>query len=200
MMTKVWCLKAPMFPGQDDEARKGHNMVLGRRLTIPDTDTMKGWDSDALSEKKDEEVGSDSASGGASRSGKSSSHSSSSSSSSSSSDSSSSTTSNEPPLKRQQASESTLPDREKQNVAAEPAVEEAPIITELLEQMRAGRLPQTSAEQRNRQRLTHGTRYSVPATLKEALRHGFINPNLPPPPGMVWRRQTGGFRLCLQGG
>ena len=70
----------------------------------------------------------------------------------------------------------------------------------LLQQMEAGQLPRTTETQRSRQRLTHGTRYRVPGALKEALRLGFINPNLPPPQGLVWERIRDGFQLSPRGG
>ena len=54
--------------------------------------------------------------------------------------------------------------------------------------MEEGILFSTTMEQRRRNRPTSGTQYGVPHGLREALDHGYIHPNLPPPPGLEWRR------------
>ena len=54
--------------------------------------------------------------------------------------------------------------------------------------MQEGILPRTTKEQRQRNRLTSGTTYGVPAGLTDALHAGYLHPNFPPPEGMEWRR------------
>ena len=57
--------------------------------------------------------------------------------------------------------------------------------------MDAGVVPRTTAKQRARNRASSGSGYAVPEGLREALHHGFIGPNLPPPRGMRWRADGG---------
>ena len=198
-------MKAPSFEGTDDGARRSHNLVFGRRLSIPPGSELGDLDSDQLSEKKDEDEdlgsGSDNDGGGGSKKSSSSSSSSSSDTSSSSSSSSTSTSKNGtskqmPPSHSATASTSGIPASNEPG----PSDSMASVKARLLEQMEAGQLPRTTETQRSRQRLTHGTRYRVPAALKEALRLGFINPNLPAPRGMQWERIQDGFRLTPRGG
>lgn len=64
----------------------------------------------------------------------------------------------------------------------------------------AGGLPRSSLNQRRRNRLTSGSGYCVPGSLREALRWGYVHPNLQPPHGMVWRGLGGVWRLVPRGG
>eukprot|EP00971_Amphidinium_carterae_P261894 5194785-Amphidinium_carterae.1 len=63
-----------------------------------------------------------------------------------------------------------------------------------------GQLPITSLVQRERNRQTTETDYSVPSALRSALRFGYVSPNLQPPEGMVWRVRSGKWHLGLRGG
>lgn len=62
-------------------------------------------------------------------------------------------------------------------------------------------LPRTTPEQRRRNRPKPKVEYKVPQHLYEALKWGYIAPNLPPPAGFVWRACPGGaYRLQPRGG
>jgi len=63
-----------------------------------------------------------------------------------------------------------------------------------------GALPLTSPEQRSRQRLSAGTDYGVPRMYREALHHGYLNPNLPPPDHYLWRCRGAVWTLAPRGG
>ena len=62
-----------------------------------------------------------------------------------------------------------------------------------------GLLPTTSLHQRERNRRT-GSDYRVPTQLQEALEHGYISPNLPPPAGLKWVHKAGEWTLVPRGG
>ena len=64
----------------------------------------------------------------------------------------------------------------------------------------SGDIPVTSLEQRRRQRATSNSGYAVPDTLRMALHHGYIGPNLPPPRGLVWQCSGRRWRLSVRGG
>lgn len=68
------------------------------------------------------------------------------------------------------------------------------------ELMRKGSIPCTSLEQRMRCVPMAGSGYGVPDGLKEAFRHGYVHPNLPPPTGMKWVCHSGVWRLLPRGG
>ena len=179
---KIWCLKAPDFIGCDDAARKQHNGVVGRRLVIPGSEELLQQDSDGLSDLKDEKMGSSSGA------------------QSSSSSSSSSSKRETLPSKRQKQSTATDSKGSESFPQAPEEPSNSPVLRELLAMMQQGKLPTTTSEQRQRQKLFSGTRYRVPSGLKEALRHGFVNPNLPPPTGLVWRKIANGWCLMPAGG
>ena len=42
--------------------------------------------------------------------------------------------------------------------------------------------------------------YGVPNELRDALHHGYIHPNLPPPRGMAWTCRGGIWKLIPKGG
>ena len=78
---------------------------------------------------------------------------------------------------------------------------DAEIMARLHAMMESGQLPRTTEAQRTRNKVTPGTLYGVPSGLCEALRFGFISPNLPPPSGLAWHRLRGqGFVLRPRGG
>ena len=64
----------------------------------------------------------------------------------------------------------------------------------------AGTLHPTTPEQRQRNRGTAGSEYGVPAGLGDALKYGYIGPNLPPPAGLTWRHSGGQWKLIPRGG
>jgi len=64
----------------------------------------------------------------------------------------------------------------------------------------SGDLPITTLEQRSRNQRTPGTTYGTPQTLRAALQHGYIHPNLPAPRGMEWRARAGTWCLKVKGG
>ena len=70
----------------------------------------------------------------------------------------------------------------------------------LVDMALGGFLPITSAAQRARQKKTPGTVYGVPHWLSDALTHGYISPNLPPPANFVWRCRAGQWMLVRLGG
>ena len=93
------------------------------------------------------------------------------------------------------------PKRRCVGVAAERGGSVDAIESQLLQMMQEGILPTARARQRARQQLTDTTRYRVPEALLEALRRGLINPNLPPPLGMLWEPRPGNaWALAPQGG
>lgn len=63
-----------------------------------------------------------------------------------------------------------------------------------------GALPRSTTAQRERNKLSDGSKYAVPKELKTALRWGYIHPNVAPPLGMTWRCCAGNWRLVRQGG
>ena len=63
-----------------------------------------------------------------------------------------------------------------------------------------GKLPQTSLTQRQRNRVSSSSSYEVPAELLTAVKNGYLSPNLPAPPGLVWRMRQGAWKLCPRGG
>ena len=63
-----------------------------------------------------------------------------------------------------------------------------------------GGIPVSTLPQRQRNKLTSGTNYFVPAELKEALDNGYLHPNLAPPLGMQWCYQNATWRLQIRGG
>ena len=66
---------------------------------------------------------------------------------------------------------------------------------------RQGAVPNTTLRQRQRNRLTPGSHYGVPNSLKRALRLGYIHPCLPPPRGFIWKPYAGGsWGLVGKGG
>lgn len=65
---------------------------------------------------------------------------------------------------------------------------------------RRGALPRTTVEQRLRQRMVKGTDYGVPAMYRNALRHGYLNPNLPAPSCYMWRCWGTKWLLVTRGG
>ena len=71
---------------------------------------------------------------------------------------------------------------------------------QMIELARQGDIPVTTLSQRQRNSLTKGTSYGVPAALKAALTHGYIHPNLIAPRGMVWRCHANKWKLSLRGG
>ena len=68
------------------------------------------------------------------------------------------------------------------------------------EMARKGALPSTSPGQRARQKLVPGTTYGVPPMYREALRFGYLNPNLTCPDCYVWRCQANTWLLSMKGG
>ena len=69
------------------------------------------------------------------------------------------------------------------------------------ELFRSGGVPQSTPEQRERNRGTSGSRYTVPkGPLQEALDWGYIGPNLPPPVGLRWVGHGGKWVLLVHGG
>ena len=79
--------------------------------------------------------------------------------------------------------------------------EDAPeaLHTEMTRLASQGLIPFTSSQQRLRNRRTRGSTYGVPADLSDALRFGYISPNLPPPSGMQWRHRSGAWVLEHRG-
>lgn len=61
-----------------------------------------------------------------------------------------------------------------------------------------GHIPITSTEQRRRHGRLHGS--IVPEALREAVRLGYLHPNLPAPQGMQWECRGGVWGLALRGG
>ena len=57
----------------------------------------------------------------------------------------------------------------------------------------------TISEHRKRQKLSRGSEHSVPPNLKNALKWGYISPNLLAPTGMQWRARGGRWSLFPQG-
>ena len=87
------------------------------------------------------------------------------------------------------------------NAPASASPRTPPQVAAALEEMVGrGVLPRTTRAQRRRQQATAGTTYSVPTPFNAAFRWGYIHPNLPPPENYIWRRTSGGFRLCRRGG
>ena len=66
---------------------------------------------------------------------------------------------------------------------------------------REGKIPVSTLKQRRRQKGTSGSCYGVEASLRDALKFGYIGPNLPAPLGRIWRSDGGGvWRLGLMAG
>lgn len=76
----------------------------------------------------------------------------------------------------------------------------AGIHAEMLARVEMGVLPLTSVEQRVRSRPTAGTNYRVPQVWGDALKWGYIHPNLPPPQGHLWGLGGGVWLLQRKGG
>ena len=76
----------------------------------------------------------------------------------------------------------------------------AAVHTNMVEMAMAGQLPISTPEQRLRNRRTKGSCYGVPPGLSQALEHGYISPNMAPPPGLLWRHRGGAWTLCPRGG
>ena len=74
------------------------------------------------------------------------------------------------------------------------------VHSQLQEMADNGLLSPTTLQQRRRNRGTSGSEYGVPPDLAEALRFGFISPNLPPPAGLIWRHRGGQWILAPRGG
>ena len=65
----------------------------------------------------------------------------------------------------------------------------------------SGGVPVTTLSQRQRNKLSSGTKYGVPVgPLQRALQFGYIHPNLPPPTGYVWKYYGGSWMLGIRGG
>lgn len=65
----------------------------------------------------------------------------------------------------------------------------------------SGALASTTVEQRRRNKRTMGTTYGAPPHLQEAVEHSYCLPDLPPPPGMKWKRKAANkFMLVPRGG
>ena len=62
-------------------------------------------------------------------------------------------------------------------------------------------IPVTSLEQRKRNHRVPNTDYGVPQWLAEALRYGYVGPNLRAPAGYVWKATTANeWQLHVKGG
>jgi hypothetical protein len=76
----------------------------------------------------------------------------------------------------------------------------ADVHARMIELFAAGGVPQTSAKQRLKQKVTPGESYKIPDALQEAFDFGYINPNLNPPDGHRWVRRGVGWQLAPRGG
>jgi hypothetical protein len=65
---------------------------------------------------------------------------------------------------------------------------------------RRGGIPCSTPGQRRRHRGTSGSEYGVPPALREALRLGYLSPNLPAPIGLCWKVRGGKWALVPNGG
>ena len=63
------------------------------------------------------------------------------------------------------------------------------IHVKLQQLMDEGKLPMTTAEQRQRNLPTKGTTYKTPPMFTEALHLGYVSPNLPNPYGFYWAKE-----------
>ena len=63
-----------------------------------------------------------------------------------------------------------------------------------------GAIPQSTQAQRQRNKMTRGTDYGVPADLREALRLGYVHPDIGAPQGMRWRAHPNKYLLVPLGG
>lgn len=74
-------------------------------------------------------------------------------------------------------------------------------VHERMEELaRRGGIPCSTPEQRRRNGMTAGNEYGVPPALRDALRHGYLGPNLPAPIGFYWRAGGGKWSLAPRGG
>ena len=96
-------------------------------------------------------------------------------------------------LKEFQRAAKRVPAREDEDIPDDVRAELERMVTE-------GMLPRTTSEQRKRQKLSRGSEYGVPPNLKNALKWGYISPNLPAPTGMQWRARGGRWSLLPRGG
>ena len=76
----------------------------------------------------------------------------------------------------------------------------AEVHARMIEMASRGEIPITSLQQRVRNKRTSGSSYGVPEGLADAIRHGYISPNLAPPKGLVWRHRGGSWVLAPRGG
>ena len=64
-----------------------------------------------------------------------------------------------------------------------------------------GAVPMTTPEQRELSGgMRAGSEYRVPDSLLEALRWGYVGPDLPAPQGFLWRGRAGKWQLAPRGG
>ena len=68
------------------------------------------------------------------------------------------------------------------------------------EMWRTGELPETTPEQRKRNRMCSGTNYGTPERYTQLLRYGYIGPNAAPPSGHHWVCRPGSWILLPKGG
>lgn len=70
----------------------------------------------------------------------------------------------------------------------------------MLELRLMGAVPCSTLEQRRRNALTSSSSYGVPTGLRDALKFGYLSPNLAPPEGFCWKGRGGQWALAPRGG
>ncbi len=66
--------------------------------------------------------------------------------------------------------------------------------------VKTGQICRTTLSQRMKCKLTSGSEYGVSSILKEALKYGYIHPDLAPPRGLLWKCRAGSWFLAPRGG